>query len=88
MPQAPDISLKPVEDVIREIFGVHGDKAVEVAQCESELAASAKNGNALGLFQLGVAERTEYGHGEDALTQIKAAYELFLTRGWQPRMCA
>ncbi len=74
--------------MIREIFGVHGDKAVEVAKCESELATSAKNGSALGLFQLGVAERQEYGHGEDALTQIKAAYELFLTRGWQPWVCA
>lgn len=83
-----DLPLSSVEDSIREVFGKEGDKAVRVARCESELLTSAKNGINRGLFQLGLNERAEYGHGEDALTQIKAAYELFKDRGWQPWACA
>lgn len=83
-----DLSLLPVEEMIREVFKEDGDKAVEVAKCESELETSAENGLFLGLFQLGHNERAEYGHGEDALAQVQAAHELFLVRGWQPWVCA
>lgn len=83
-----DLPLSSVEDVIREVFGKEGDKAVRVARCESELSTTAKNGVNQGLFQLGLNERAEYGNGEDALSQIKAAYELFKARGWQPWVCA
>ncbi|MGQ0680665.1 MAG: hypothetical protein ACT4OM_13615 [Actinomycetota bacterium] len=83
-----NLSLAPVEDLIRSVFGIHGDKAVQVARCESELETTARNGSFLGLFQLGDDERVAFGHGQDALTQIKAAYDLFLSRGWQPWTCA
>lgn len=93
-PEAPQltdvISLDalPVPDLIREIFGPHGDKAVAVARCESEFRTHAKSGQFHGLFQMGSNERARYGHGPDALTQVLAAYALFLERGWQPWTCA
>ncbi|MEX2587840.1 MAG: hypothetical protein WD602_07615 [Actinomycetota bacterium] len=77
-----------VEDLIREVFKEQGDKAVQVARCESELKTDARRGQFFGLFQMGANERASYGHGQDALAQIEAAHDLFMARGWQPWTCA
>jgi hypothetical protein len=87
-PPPVDVSKLPVEELIRHIFGTEGDKAVEVARCESTLRTHAKKGQFLGLFQMGANERADYGHGPDALAQVLAAHALFLDRGWQPWACA
>lgn len=87
-PSPIDIGSLPVEDMIRHVFGPEGDKAVEVARCESTLRTHAKKGQFHGLFQLGANERADYGHGPDALAQVLAAHALFLDRGWQPWTCA
>lgn len=87
-PPPVDLSEMPVEDVIKHVFGPEGDKAVAVAFCESTLRTHAKQGQYLGLFQMGENERARYGHGEDVLSQVEAAYALFLHRGWQPWTCA
>jgi len=91
-PPAPvtrsDLAKMPVEDMIREVFGPHGEKAVKVARCESTMRTNAKSGQYLGLFQMGANERADYGHGSDAVTQVLAAHALFLDRGWQPWTCA
>jgi hypothetical protein len=88
VPVPADLSTLPIEDIIRAVFGPEGEKAVQVARCESTLRPHAKKGQFLGLFQMGANERVEYGHGEDALAQVLAAHALFLDRGWQPWTCA
>lgn len=87
-PSPVDIGTLPIEDMIRHVFGPEGDKAVEVARCESTLRTHAKKGQFHGLFQLGANERADYGDGTDALGQVMAAHALFLDRGWQPWTCA
>lgn len=85
----PNETPQTVAALILQKFGVNGRKAVQVFRCESHLKTTARNGQHLGIGQLGKAERARYGHGEDAETQINAAYELFLARGWNPwRACA
>lgn len=76
------------EELIREVFKEAGEKAVQVARCESELRTDAQSGQFLGLFQMGAHERARYGHGQDALVQAQAAYQLFRDRGWKPWTCA
>ncbi|CAN5825510.1 hypothetical protein BH23ACT12_BH23ACT12_00890 [soil metagenome] len=83
-----DVARLPIEDMIRHVFGPEGDKAVEVARCESTLRPQARKGQFQGLFQMGANERADYGHGPDALAQVVAAHALFLDRGWQPWTCA
>ena len=87
-PKPVDVASLPVEEMIRHVFGAEGDKAVQVAFCESTLRTQAKKGQFLGLFQMGANERADYGHGPDALAQVLAAHKLFLDRGWQPWECA
>ncbi|MEX0790673.1 MAG: hypothetical protein WD178_07860 [Actinomycetota bacterium] len=86
--EAVNVAELPIEEMIRHVFGPEGDKAVEVARCESTLRTHAKKGQFLGLFQMGANERADYGHGPDALAQVLAAHALFLDRGWQPWACA
>lgn len=83
-----DLNPATTEELIREVFKESGDKAVQVARCESELRTDAQSGQFLGLFQMGADERARYGHGQDALVQAQAAYQLFRDRGWQPWTCA
>lgn len=88
-PEPPvELASMPIEEMIREVFGEQGDKAVQVAFCESTMRTHAKRGQYLGLFQMGANERADYGHGSDALAQILAAYALYQDRGWQPWACA
>lgn len=75
--------------ILRKIFGRYGSQAIRVAQCESGLRPWAQNGQYLGIFQMGTAERTLYGHGRGAWAQATAAHAYFLASGsdWSPWQC-
>lgn len=75
---------KSVVTQIRAVFGPAGAKAVAVARCESRFRTNARNGQYRGIFQMGRAERARFGHGPDALTQIRAAKSYFDVSGWRP----
>lgn len=82
IPSAP----AEVESIIRQVFGMYGDQALQVAWCESRYRTDAKNGQYLGLFQMGSDERAKWGHGPDAHTQVVSAYAYFAATGfdWSP----
>lgn len=77
-------------NVIRSVFGVHGADAIRVARCESGplLDPRAKNGQYVGTFQLGYAERRRFGHGPGVRQQALAAWRYFRLAGWRPWACA
>ena len=74
---------------IRVVFGRHAAEALAVARCESGLSEWAQNGQYLGLFQMGTAARSRYGHGASPYDQAKAAHAYFVDsgRGWGPWSC-
>lgn len=63
--------------------------ALAVAWCESRWYRSAKNGQFLGIFQMGAHERRTYGHGTGAYAQARAALRYFRATGsdWSPWSC-
>jgi hypothetical protein len=73
------------------IFGPYAGQAIQVADCETggTFSTGARNGQHLGLFQMGAAERRLYGHGPSALDQARAAYVYFVVSGrdWRPWTC-
>lgn len=75
--------------IIRYVFGAYGEQAVAVASCESGLSVYARNGQYLGLFQMGEYARARYGHSWDALGQSRSAYAYFADTGytWGPWEC-
>jgi hypothetical protein len=81
-------SLKP-KAAICVVFGDYCQEAVAVASCESHLSPSARNGQYLGLFQMGSYERQLFGHGETAHAQAVAAHRYFVRSGrdWSPWSC-
>lgn len=74
---------------IRVVFGAFGAAAVRIARCESGLSVGARNGQYLGLFQMGTSERLTYGHGNSARGQSEAAWRYFAATGrdWSPWAC-
>lgn len=72
-------------------FGSYCDQAYTVAGCESghTYYVGSKNGQYLGIFQMGDNEREKYGHGITYLEQAKAAYAYFVDSGkdWSPWEC-
>ena len=76
-------------DAIRTVFGRHAAQALAVARCESRLSVHARNGQYLGLFQMGHVARARYGHGATAYRQAKAAHRYFVDsgHGWGPWTC-
>lgn len=74
---------------ICDVFGAFCDQALEVAHCESRFSTAARNGQYLGLFQMGSSERARYGHGSTPLAQAKAAHRYFVASGrdWSPWSC-
>lgn len=76
-------------EIIRHVFKGYGQQAVRVSRCESGLRTWARNGQYLGLFQMGSSERRIYGHGNDAWAQTRAAYRYFVDSGrdWSPWSC-
>ena len=81
-------SLKP-KAAICVVFGDTCQEAVAVAWCESHLQTSARNGQYLGLFQMGSYERQLFGHGPSAHAQAIAAHRYFVRSGrdWSPWGC-
>ncbi len=81
-------SLSPTA-AIRMVFGPYADQALRVSRCESNYDVRARNGQFLGLFQMGSWERATYGDGATALEQSRAAYRYFVASGraWGPWEC-
>ena len=74
---------------ICEVFGRYCDQALAVAWCESGHQTTARNGQYLGLFQMGTYARQISGHGDSAYEQARAAYRFFVVSGrdWSPWSC-
>ena len=74
---------------ICEVFGRYCDQALAVAWCESGHQTTARNGQYLGLFQMGTYARQVAGHGDTAYEQARAAYRFFVLSGrdWSPWSC-
>lgn len=72
---------------ICKTFGRYCSQALRVSWCESRWSIYARNGQYLGLFQMGSYARSRYGHGSDAWTQARAAYAYFRDSGWSPWQC-
>jgi hypothetical protein len=81
-------ALSPKAAICR-VFRRHCGDAVAVAWCESRLDTRARNGQYLGLFQMGSHERRLFGHGGNAHAQSRAAHRYFLRSGrdWSPWSC-
>lgn len=77
------------KNAICKVFGDYCRQALRVSWCESRWYRQARNGQYLGLFQMGSWERATYGHGKDALTQAQAAFRYFVVSGkdWSPWTC-
>lgn len=80
----------PIARTILCVFGPrYGWEAVAVAKCESGLNVYARNGEYLGLFQMGAGERARWGHDWTARGQSRAAHRYFVASGsdWSPWTC-
>jgi hypothetical protein len=84
-------SRSDAERVICQIFGPYCSQALRVSYCETggTYSTSARNGQYLGLFQMGSYARARYGHGPDAWTQVTAAFRYFADSHftWGPWTC-
>jgi hypothetical protein len=83
-----------VKVAIYKVFGPRiAPQALRVAWCESRFQTTARNGQYLGLFQMGSHERRTFGHGATALAQARAAYRYYRYSlrhngdGWRPWSC-
>lgn len=87
--RARRLSDAPPRFAICGVFGPYCRQAVNVAWCESRLSTEARNGQYLGLFQMGSSERRLFGHGRTALQQAVAAHKYFVHSGrdWSPWGC-
>jgi hypothetical protein len=74
---------------ICRVFRDHCQEAVAVAWCESRLDTNARNGQYLGLFQMGTFARERFGHGPTAWEQATAAHRYYLYSGqsWSAWSC-
>jgi len=75
------------------VFKEYCGEAIRVSWCESRWKTWAKNGQYLGLFQMGENERKTYGHGKTIIAQARAAHEYFVDRDhtwdrWECRYAA
>jgi hypothetical protein len=80
----------PPKQAICDVFGRRFcGQALSVAWCESRYSTTARNGQYLGLFQMGWSERQLYGHGRTARKQALAAHRYFVVSGrdWSPWGC-
>lgn len=84
------LRVKPwtVPQIICVVFGPDCSKAISVARCESGFSTTARNGQYLGIFQMGNYARALCGHSADALGQALSAHCLFRKSGWAPWECA
>ncbi len=80
----------PVPLVICDVFGDrYCAEALRISWCESGWRTEARNGQYLGLFQMGSWARSRYGHGSNAWLQAQAAWRYFKASGrdWSPWAC-
>jgi hypothetical protein len=79
----------PARRAICSVFGSYCQEAIAVAWCESRLQTTARNGQYLGIFQMGSNERGLFGHGSSAHAQARAAHRYFVLSGrdWSPWGC-
>lgn len=77
----------PPRLAIRCAFGRYANAALRVAACESGYNTRARNGQYLGIFQMGANERARFGHATHALGQARAARRYFNVAGWGPWSC-
>lgn len=84
-PPAP----KSVRVPVCQVFGRYCAQALAVVWCESRFRPWARNGQYLGLFQMGSWERARFGHGRTPLAQARAAHRYFVLTGrdWSPWSC-
>ena len=81
------------KQAIRAVFGKYADQAIRVVSCETggTFSTTARNGQYLGLFQMGSWERRTYAHGRytTPLDQSRAAWRYFAATGfdWSPWTC-
>jgi hypothetical protein len=74
--------------VICRVWGAaHCRGALNVAWCESGLRPWARNGQYLGIWQMGSSERARFGHGSNAWSQTRAAKAYWRLSGWRPWQC-
>lgn len=81
--------LPPRQAICRAFTHRYCDEALRVARCESRFRTEARNGQYLGLFQMGTSERRRFGHGSTAIEQSRAAHRYFVLSGkdWSPWTC-
>jgi hypothetical protein len=74
-----------------QVFGRYCHQALRVASCETggTFSVWARNGQYLGIFQMGSYARSRYGHSNTVLGQARAAYRYFVDSGrdWSPWSC-
>ena len=65
------------------------DRLIAIAKCESGFREDARNGQYLGIYQMGKHEFATYGTGDplNARDNVKAAINLYLRRSFQPWQC-
>lgn len=82
-------AVPSVVRVICAVFRGYCGEALRVSWCESRWRVWARNGQYLGLFQMGRVERAQYGHGPGAWAQARAAFRYFTATGrtWRPWSC-
>jgi len=87
--RARRLASAPPRVAICGVFGRYCRQALSVARCESRLSTHARNGQYLGLFQMGSDERRLFGHGRTAHQQALAAHRYFVLSGrdWSPWSC-
>jgi hypothetical protein len=87
--QLAAVRLETPTAAICRVFEQDCQAAVRVARCESRLHIDARNGQYLGLFQMGAEPRRLYGHGATARAQATAARRYFIASGrdWSPWSC-
>ena len=80
---------RSVKSAVCLTFGPYCAQALRVAWCESRWSVYARNGQYLGLFQMGSYARARFGHSWTALGQAQAAYGYFRASGyrWTPWTC-
>ena len=83
------LSALPPRKAICAVFAADCQAAIAVTWCESHLETTARNGQYLGLFQMGSYERQLFGHGTSAHEQAVAAHRYFVSSGrdWSPWSC-
>lgn len=87
----PPVHIYSPKAAICAVFGAYCSQALAVSYCETggTYDIYARNGQYLGLFQMGDYARGTYGHSYTAYGQALAAYRYFIAsgRGWAPWEC-